>query len=410
MAGAFGFSDALPVLKEHYRGQVVADLTFKNRPAFGLMPKRTGVGGKTYPLPIKIANLAGASNRFADAVGARQGSVYDQWAMTHVESYATATIDHKTSRLLAGDRNGFIELVTSEIDSSFETFANDTQFSLFSDGSGVRGVVTGAPAGAVITLANEDQTRNFYVGMQLDVAATVGGAVTGEQPRVVAVDPNGPTITVSAIGTIADTNFLFRRGDAADAGANVKNEGFASWMPDPATITGGDDHFGIDRSVEKRRLLGQFRDATGDTVEQTLVEFAATIMKQGEGQPDVAIINPTTHAVLAQEVEQRGRYDKVSSTDARVFYSSLKIMTGAGEIDVIADPWCPAGEGYLLQLNTWELFSTDPLPTFISEDGARLHRLEAANEHEFRIGGYFNLACVAPGKNGRVIDLPVTLP
>jgi hypothetical protein len=53
----------------------------------------------------------------------------------------------------------------------------------------------------------------------------------------------------------------------------------------------------------------------------------------------------------------------------------------------------------LLQRNTWELFSIDRVPDFVSDDGNRLHRLENADEVEFRLGGYFNVVCRAPGHN-----------
>jgi hypothetical protein len=45
------------------------------------------------------------------------------------------------------------------------------------------------------------------------------------------------------------------------------------------------------------------------------------------------------------------------------------------------------------------MFSIDRFPDFVSEDGQRLARIMDADEVEFRMGGYYNVVCRAPGHN-----------
>jgi hypothetical protein len=104
-------------------------------------------------------------------------------------------------------------------------------------------------------------------------------------------------------------------------------------------------------------------------------------------------------AAIESDLASQSRYEMMMGSDARTGFDSIVINAGGGKINVVADPWCPENKGYMLQRNTWEMFSIDRFPDFVSDDGNRLHRMEDADSVEFRMGGYYNTLCRAPGHN-----------
>jgi hypothetical protein len=118
-------------------------------------------------------------------------------------------------------------------------------------------------------------------------------------------------------------------------------------------------------------------------------------------------MNNADRAVLVNELGAKTNYEKVPARMAtgamgNIGYSALIIEGDRGPIKVIADHNCPQGTAYLLQLNTWKLYSLGPAPRFLDFDGNRMLREAAADAYEARIGYYGQMGCVAPGWNANV--------
>lgn len=388
-------------LKEWYKGTVVADLCYKNHPLLGLVPKNENVRGEVYPKPVQYANIAGRSNLYQAAHDNQNPAQRDRWENKHIENYAKATVTNKVMALSQGNDAAFREALTSAFDSAYSAFANDQHFELFGDGTGVRGVVTGAPAGDVLQLAS-GEGRFFEVGMQVEIRDTTGATDRGTT-EVVAVDRNGDTITVTtgdvAALSIVSTDLVIQDGDYG-----IKANGVEAWL-----VTGSSPgtFLGVPRNVDPVRLAGVdgiTGTATDVEVTDSLVKSGARLYREG-GMASVAILHPEDVATLAQEVEQRGRYSKVASTKGSVSFSALEIMTGGGAISVVADPAQKPNRAYLLDLGTWELFSAGQAPSMFDKDGSRLHRVEQADQVAFYLYGYYNLLCTNPGGNCKIATL-----
>ena len=160
MAGSLEYTLATvaPVLKKRYDDRKVADLTFSKNKLFGWLPRKTGITGKSYEVPATLANIAGGSSVFAEAVTGRKATHSVRW-------YQTATIDNETLRAMSNDKGAFFTAVTSQLDSAHRAFGSDTGWALFNDGTGVRGVVA-TVADAVVTVDTAAQARAFEPGMR----------------------------------------------------------------------------------------------------------------------------------------------------------------------------------------------------------------------------------------------------
>ena len=58
-----------PLLKEHYDGQMVETLVYRDNPLLAAIPKKEDFGGRNYPLPVIYGNPQNRSATFSNAQG-----------------------------------------------------------------------------------------------------------------------------------------------------------------------------------------------------------------------------------------------------------------------------------------------------------------------------------------------------
>ena len=408
---------AAPLMKRRYDDRAVLNAAFKKRPMFAWMPKKTGITGGSpfggayggYQVPITIGNIPGESAAFFSAVTARAGFTAKVWQMNRVKRYATATIDWETVRAMKDDVGAFMRAIDPQIQSGIEQLSNSMQVHLYGDGSGHRGQFASAAANVItLTAGTAHLARTWSIGRTM-IAATAGlaGTTRAGSTTVTGVDVAGGKIAVvstAAITGLAANDFLFPLGDHATTTTPINLDGMASWGPVPSGITTGDSFKGVDRSVFKEKLLMlhytvPLQSTPGDGSFARGLRQACAKLAANEGSGDVLFVHNDRWAQLESDLASQSRYETMVGSDGATGFDALVINGGGMHVKVVADPWCPPNTGYLLQTDTWEMFSIDRFPGFVSEDGNRLHRLENADEVEFRLGGYFNVACRAPGYN-----------
>lgn len=411
--------NAAPLMKRRYDDRSVYKTAFTDRPLFAWIPKKTGITGGSplgdgyggYQVPISIDDIAGESANFAAAVAARDGDTAKVWQLNRIKRYGTATIDWETVRAMKDDVGAFMRAITPRIDSAINQMSNSIALQLYGDSSGARGIIdTGGVTGEVVTLTAASSYLARGWGLKRSVQASTaafGGTARGTTAKIegVYLNPGGKaeitfeTGGVAALTGLTDGDYLFPSGDhGATAATAVCLDGMLSWGPDPTTITGGDDWKGVDRSVYKERLLMLHYDASSGDIDANVRLAAATLQANG-GQPDVLFLHPNRWAALETALVGGARYEMMLGTDASTGFDTIVINAGGKKCNVVSDPWCPPDQGFMLKKSTWEMFSIDRVPDFVSDDGNRLHRMEGADQVEFRMGGYFNVVCRAPGHN-----------
>ena len=78
-------------LKQHYTGERIENMVYKDNPLFALMPKYESFGGLNLKLPIKWGNPMGRSQDFEKAQTNETSGKISAFALTRSKDYSTTT-------------------------------------------------------------------------------------------------------------------------------------------------------------------------------------------------------------------------------------------------------------------------------------------------------------------------------
>lgn len=398
MAATLDMTSFDAALKEHYNGQRVKIMSYQDHDFLALVPKYTKFTGRNYPLPIQFATPQGRSVDIATAITNQKSGEYREFLLTRVHDYGVASIDNETMMASADDKGAFMKAATVEVDGILIALANSLSAALFGDGSGSIGVAS-AVAGSTITLANTEDIVHFEVGMTLVHAATATGALTAGVDVVAAVNRDTGVLTTVAAATTAVNEFIFVQGDAQNGGTAKKLSGLSAWLP--ATAPGATAFFGVNRSLDATRLGGLRIDGSALTIEEALIKGAHRVKREG-GRASHAILNPEKVADLVNSLGSKVEYEKNQATDADIGFDVIRLRTPTGIVKVISDRDCPVNTCFMLQMDTWKLYSLGECPQMLDSDGNKWLRNATADSVQVRTGYYAQLGCTAPGYNARI--------
>lgn len=385
-------------LKVHYTPQRVENMVYKDNPLLAMMPKYEQFGGKNLPIAIRIGIPQGRSASFTDAQTNKTASKYKDFVLTRVSDYALASIQNETLEASQGNANAFVEAATSEIDGAIQSASRSLAVSLFRKSSGSIGVIDASTVTttAVIQLEDVESVTNFEVGMVLEAStADGGGSVKATARTIIAVDRDLGQVTVNSnlnTGTAwAAGDFLFVQGDY-----DSKLSGLLSWLPSSAP-TSGDNFFTVDRSVDVTRLAGIRFDGSALPIEEALISAASRVAREG-GKVDVCFMSYAKYADLEKALGSKVQYIDMK-VNPEIGFRGILINGPRGPIRVIADQNCPSDRAFMLQMDTWKLYSLGKAPKILDSDGMKMLRESSADAVEVRVGYYAQLGCNAPGFN-----------
>jgi hypothetical protein len=360
-----------------------------------MLKKYEQFGGKNLPIPIRIGIPQGRSAAFATAQANKTASIYRDFVLTRVSDYALASISNETLEASKGDANAFMEAATSEIDGAIMSAARSLAISLFRSRSGSVGRVASFTSTA-ITLLDPESVTNFEVDQRLQASAADGtGSLKSGVVTITAVNRDSGVLTcdTTLIGTLANNDFLFVEGDY-----NQKISGLASWVPASAP-TSGDSFFSVDRSVDPTRLAGLRFDGSAMPIEEALISAASRVAREG-GSPDVVFMSYSKYAELEKALSAKVIIDV--KVNPEIGFRAMQINGPKGPLKIVADQNCPSDVAYMLQMDTWKLYSLGKAPKILDSDGLKMLRESNADAVEVRVGYYAQLGCVAPGWNVRI--------
>jgi hypothetical protein len=189
-------------------------------------------------------------------------------------------------------------------------------------------------------------------------------------------------------------DYLLVQGDN-----NLKFSGLSAWLP--STAPGSSDNFyGVNRSVDSR-LYGIAYNGAQQPIEESIID-AAMLVRREKGRPRHFLTNYGSESALIKSLGARREYVDWEG-EGEIGFRGVRIQGPAGPIDCFSDRNCQSATGYLLQMNTWHLYSLDPVPhVFKYGDGLEMLRLANGDASEVRVGYYANMGCAAPGWNSQV--------
>lgn len=389
-------------LKVHYTNDKVENMVYNDNPLLAMVPKMETFTGKNLPIPIIYGNPQGRSANFVKAQQNKTNSKLKDFVLTRAKDYSMASIDNETMEASKGDAAAFMEAATTEIDGAINSAARSLAIALFGSGTGKIGEVDSSTVltSSVIQLDKVESVTNFEEGQTLQVSATNGGTVVRAGTLVVTkVDRDLGLITVNAplntaVPAIALGDSIFIDGDY-----DQKVKGLDAWLPavSPAPT---DNFFSVNRSSDATRLAGIRFDGSAMPIEEALIKASSRAAREG-AKPNYAFMSYAKYAQLEVELGSKVRYTDLKVTNF-IGFRGIQINGAKGIITIVADQNCPEDVCYMLQMDTWKLYSLGKAPKILDADGLKMLRESSADAVEIRIGYYAQCGCRAPGFNVRI--------
>jgi hypothetical protein len=391
------------ILKTRYDQKVFHQLFYRKAPFIGQIEKDEKFGGNNARISLRYGAPQGGSFTFNIAQANATSSADVAFLLTRSKDYQISGISGEALASADGDENTIYNGLRGEMEGSMRNLNRSLQIHSWRNGGGQRAQST-SNSGATITLLQAADIVGFEVQMKVDLSVddgyNNGGALAGVRAggplTVLSLDRTAGTVTFTAnISTITGagtSDYLFRNGDYSLGPAGVQR-----WIPSTAP-TSGDNHFGVDRSVDVVRLAGIRYAGNGGNKEETLIDAAELAGR--EGAEDLsAFCNNLDRADIVKSLGSKCVYDNVDSTDGDIGFRALNIEGPDGTIKLFSEVNVPRGKFFLLDMETWILKSAKGVPRVLDDDGLKMLR-EANNDgYQWRMGGYFNYACEAPGYN-----------
>ena len=121
------------------------------------------------------------------------------------------------------------------------------------------------------------------------------------------------------------------------------------------------------------------------------------------GYPSHCFVGPNAYAALQKSCAARNIFEteidgpKDEHGNALLFFKGIQIQGAGSNFTVIADRNCPPYAAFLLTMEDWALYSLKQAPHVVDDDGVSFLRKTDSDSFEFRLAGYAQLGCSAPG-------------
>lgn len=334
------------------------------------------------PIPVIFGNPQGRSAIFANAQANKTNTQIKDFTLTRNHDYSLASIDNETIEASQGNSNAFMEAATTEIDGAIQSAARSLAIALYGSGTGKIGKVASVST-LTITLTVTEDITNFEVGQKLNFStADGGGSLIATKPKVTAVDRNLGTVTVDDATSVTSSHFIFIDGDY-----DAKIKGLQAWLP--ATLSGSDNFFGMNRNQDASRLAGIQVDGTNQPIEEALISAAARIAREG-GKPTHVFMSYSKYADLEKSLSSKVQYVDVK-VNPEIGFRGIMLNGPRGPMKIIPDQNCPSAKAFMLQMDTWKLYSLGKCPKILNLDGLKMLRESSADAVEVRVGYYAQL-------------------
>lgn len=408
-----------PVLKELYPSGLPTQLYYNDFVLYAMLAKKGNLGGKLTPIPMEVNAGFGRSKTFATAVANKKADSYSAWQIQSSNDYAYGEITRKAMKEASNDRQAFVRSVTQLINKRIYSLTQSIAVDLYRGGAAT-GYATiasiSAANPAVVTLQNAADIANFERSMTVEVRSAAGTLRSldgsNSSAEITAIDREAGTFTLGNIdnsgggATVLAGDSIWVAGDYAvqsgsssTAVSDVPFMGLQSWLP--SSVATNDNFFGVNRSVDRVRLAGIYKDKSSGTIEEALVETGRLVKRESGKAPKLVLMNDDKAAQLVLELGSK--VERVERAAGEFSFQTMKVNLNGGVAEILTDRNCPVNEAFLINPDCWAIHhAPGELIELVDEDGNILSRT-SGDAYEIRAAAYHQLVCTAPVENARVL-------
>jgi hypothetical protein len=406
--GVFNFdvTNANFVTKERYSEEKVEELVL-TCPTVALMPKRPDYGGTSYIGTAMYAPMASIS--VSDAVAFTTGtpSQFATFNCPWNSLFGSANLTGYAIDACKGDENALVDVIYQQVDAAYLAIGIGLGQAVWGSGGGSIAQLSGGTVSGTgpFTLTIPSQITNMYAGMILNSSATNGssGAVRTGSVTIQAVDVNAGTFTTTAaansgIAAIVNTDYLFPQG----AFGAFLTFPIPNWIPTSANRPTISDNFnGVNRfTTDPARLAGVYYAGGGADKAESLLQ-TLILVNRLQGKPTHVMANNLDFSDILKGLTGRVEYSQDTAFEnPQIGFDAVKVVTPAGTVQVMQDPFVPQGSCWSLELNNWVMPSMGQVPKVGDIDGQMWLRQNGIDAYSMRLVSRFTDFCSAPAHNG----------
>lgn len=399
----------VPEILKYIWDDEVHDYQYEEAPFYGMVDKDSSWEGLYQIITVKYGGFGGRSGDFGAAKRNKSPAKHKKMQVETRDNFALWSVDNKLITLTRSNRGSLVRALEEATTAAQNKFKRSTSFFLWSNGGGAAAqIATAGISGAIATLQNPDDVRNYDIDDVCEFAADDGytasaGVFTGTL-TVIAIDEDNGKLTfdqnLSTILGLAAGHFIFHEGDyqnviyGVPAYVTVNTPGVGGV---PASI------WGMDRTNFGTRLSGH-RFTGSQLLIQEELKNALTKAFRRNSHITHLFMAPEVFNDLEMSLEGARRY--ADEKIGRVGFTGIEFVSQSGRtVKCFADPdirLSPNGNRVVFGLNmdTWKFHTAEEWPMWLTGDGEKKFMTEEnANSREGRLGGYGMLYTRAAGEN-----------
>lgn len=394
-------------LQEYYDQKKIIDVCARKHAflAWLMANCKTKTSGLVHVHSLITETGAGRSASFSIAQGNAEGNKGYKFKVETVEDFGVVQISSSVLDSSEGQSAAaFFDARVSEIDGVMKSLSKSLAHAIWRSGSGSLGRISASQnaSSTTLSLTNARDCIFLMEGMRIVADSVDGGGTVGTTVSFVkSVDYDAGTFTVSATlggvaitATVADltaNQYIFADGDY-----DTKLKGVQAWIP--ATVASNDSFYGVNRSVNRYRLAGNFKNAVGMPIEQAVIDAATLLSDRSEASPEIVFISASDWASLNKSLSSKIQLiDVKPGADVAFFFQGIQINGPTGPLTVVSDSDIPDGFALVTQKEAWELIHKGKDVIHFEEyDGNKVLRAASSSGIEARVKYNANIVCKAP--------------
>lgn len=331
--------------------------------------------GRQVAFPFSVGPGGGSSSNFTDALtnANKAGGLTQQWQIDPQRQYGIVVFNVDDNEFTRGPEAAISAMENTTKNASILAMQNfGGAEGLFADGYGTLATISVATNTTgnqwQLTFQSPSDVFHFNFNDVLTQKATpTTGTLdnSGATGTVIGIDQLGnsslgPSITidVGGGGLVPTAGHVIGRQGTQQASTSVVSfQGLPSWCPPWTSRPLSGTFNNITRGVYGVGTDGWAIDGRGRPINDAINALASQMAQLKSGKVNLGVCNPITLGRIAAAFDVKSRSDYRAKGDPEMMFTGVTIATGAGNIDMFAEPGCPTNQVFLTKGDDW-IFGT----------------------------------------------------